>query len=55
MSVIKKMAHSGGIMPNYKYLIIGGGMTSDAAVAGIRQVDPTGSIGMISALTTAPR
>jgi NADPH-dependent 2,4-dienoyl-CoA reductase/sulfur reductase-like enzyme len=30
-------------------LIIGGGMTADAAVAGIRQVDPNGTIGLISA------
>ena len=36
-------------MPDYKYLIIGGGMTADAAVAGIRQVDPDGSIGLIGA------
>ena len=41
-------------MPNFKYLIIGGGMTSDAAVAGIRKVDPTGSIGLISAESHPP-
>jgi NADPH-dependent 2,4-dienoyl-CoA reductase/sulfur reductase-like enzyme len=41
-------AELGGIMPSYKYLIIGGGMTADAAVAGIREVDPHGSIGLIS-------
>ena len=41
-------------MPNYKYLIIGGGMTSDAAIAGIRKVDPAGSIGMISAESHPP-
>lgn len=35
-------------MPGYKYLIIGGGMTADAAVRGIREVDPDGSIGLIS-------
>lgn len=35
-------------MPNYKYLIIGGGMTADAAVSGIRQVDPDGAIGLIA-------
>jgi 3-phenylpropionate/trans-cinnamate dioxygenase ferredoxin reductase subunit len=34
-------------MPHYKYLIIGGGMTADSAVQGIREVDPRGSIGMI--------
>jgi hypothetical protein len=35
-------------MTNYDYLIIGGGMTAAAAVDGIREVDPTGGIGMIS-------
>lgn len=30
-----------------KYLIIGGGMTADAAVEGIRQADPSGSITLI--------
>ena len=34
-------------MPQYKYLIIGGGMTGDAAIGGIRQADPSGSIGLI--------
>jgi 3-phenylpropionate/trans-cinnamate dioxygenase ferredoxin reductase component len=34
-------------MPNHKYLIIGGGMSADAAVAGIREGDPDGSIGLI--------
>jgi 3-phenylpropionate/trans-cinnamate dioxygenase ferredoxin reductase subunit len=36
-------------MLHYKYLIIGGGMTADAAVRGIREVDAAGSIGLISA------
>lgn len=35
-------------MPNYKYLIVGGGMTADAAVHGIREVDRNGSIGLVS-------
>ena len=35
-------------MNNYKYLIIGGGMTADSAVTGIREIDPEGSIGLIS-------
>src|SRR5512147_2724366 len=35
-------------MPHYKYLIIGGGMTADAAVKGIREVDSSGPIGVIS-------
>jgi NADPH-dependent 2,4-dienoyl-CoA reductase/sulfur reductase-like enzyme len=34
-------------MPNYTYLIIGGGMTADAAIGGIREVDPDGTVGMI--------
>jgi NADPH-dependent 2,4-dienoyl-CoA reductase/sulfur reductase-like enzyme len=34
-------------MPHYKYLIVGGGMTADAAVNGIREADPSGSIGLI--------
>ncbi|MCL5279020.1 MAG: NAD(P)/FAD-dependent oxidoreductase, partial [Planctomycetes bacterium] len=33
----------------YKYLIIGGGMTGDAATEGIREVDPEGAIGLIGA------
>lgn len=36
-------------MPDYRYLIIGGGMTAAAALSGIRKVDPEGSIGLISA------
>jgi 3-phenylpropionate/trans-cinnamate dioxygenase ferredoxin reductase component len=35
-------------MTNYKYLIIGGGMTANAAVKGIRRVDLEGSIGLVS-------
>ena len=34
-------------MPHYQYLIVGGGMAGDAAVRGIRQSDPQGSIGLI--------
>ena len=41
-------------MTNYDYLIIGGGMTAAAAVDGIRKVDPTGGIGMISKEPDAP-
>lgn len=36
-------------MAHYKYLIIGGGMTADAAVQGIRDVDSEGTIGLIGA------
>ena len=35
-------------MKHYKYLIIGGGLTGDAATRGIRELDPDGSIGLIS-------
>lgn len=41
-------------MTNYPYLIIGGGMTAAAAADGIREVDPTGGIGLISAELDAP-
>ncbi len=41
-------------MRDFRYLIIGGGMTADAAVQGIRQVDPVGSIGLLSAEVHAP-
>ncbi len=34
-------------MKHYHYLIIGGGLTGDAAVRGIRELDATGSIGLI--------
>ncbi len=34
-------------MAQYKYLIIGAGMTADAAVRGIRELDKDGEIGMI--------
>ncbi len=36
-------------MNRYRYLIVGGGMTADAAVQGIREVDPSGTIGLVSA------
>ncbi|OLC06243.1 MAG: pyridine nucleotide-disulfide oxidoreductase [Gemmatimonadetes bacterium 13_1_40CM_66_11] len=35
-------------MTNYKYLIIGGGMTADAVARAIRESDANGSIGIIS-------
>lgn len=41
-------------MPHYKYLVIGGGMTADAAVRAIRKMDTSGSIGLISAELVAP-
>src|SRR6516162_10800289 len=36
-------------MLNYTYLIVGGGMTAAAAVQGIREGDPSGTIGLLSA------
>jgi NADPH-dependent 2,4-dienoyl-CoA reductase/sulfur reductase-like enzyme len=36
-------------MPEYRYLIVGGGMTADAACRGIRDHDADGSIGLVSA------
>jgi len=41
-------------MKNYAYFIIGGGMTADAAVRGIRDCDPQGTIGLISSDSNAP-
>ncbi len=41
-------------MPNYTYLIIGGGMTADAAIGGSREVDPSGSVGLIGADSHPP-
>ena len=35
-------------MPHYDYLIVGGGMTTDYAVRGIRSIDSSGTIGVIS-------
>jgi NADPH-dependent 2,4-dienoyl-CoA reductase/sulfur reductase-like enzyme len=35
-------------MKHYDYLIVGGGLTGDAAVRGIRELDSQGSIGLIS-------
>ncbi|HEY3473581.1 MAG TPA: FAD-dependent oxidoreductase [Anaerolineales bacterium] len=41
-------------MKHYRYLLIGGGLTGDAAVRGIRELDPQGSIGMISKESDPP-
>jgi len=41
-------------MENYKYLIIGAGMTAAAAAQGIREIDPTGSIGMVGSENDLP-
>ncbi|HEX3721454.1 MAG TPA: FAD/NAD(P)-binding oxidoreductase [Nitrolancea sp.] len=34
-------------MPNYRYLIVGGGMSAAAAARGIRRIDPEGTIGIV--------
>ncbi len=41
-------------MKHYPYLIIGGGMTADAAARAIRAADPSGAVGLISAEAQAP-
>ena len=41
-------------MSHYKYLILGGGMTADAAAHGIREIDQAGSIGVLSSEPSAP-
>lgn len=35
-------------MRTYRYLIVGGGMTADAACKGIRELDPDGAIGVVT-------
>ena len=35
-------------MRQYQYLIIGGGLAGDAAGSGIRELDPIGTVGMVS-------
>lgn len=35
-------------MKQFRYLIIGGGMAADSAIKGIREIDETGSIGLVS-------
>ena len=41
-------------MAQYKYVIVGGGMTAHAAVQGIRKVDPGGTIAIFGAEPDAP-
>lgn len=41
-------------MQEYKYLIVGGGMTGNAAVKGIRSVDSEGSLGLIGSEQDPP-
>ncbi len=41
-------------MTHYGYLILGAGMTADAAARGVRELDANGSIGIIGAESDAP-
>ena len=41
-------------MEYFKYFIVGGGMTADAAVTGIRSLDATGSIAVVSTESDKP-
>ena len=41
-------------MARFDYLIVGGGMTADAAARGIRELDSSGSIGILSAEPDPP-
>ncbi|MGQ0766690.1 MAG: NAD(P)/FAD-dependent oxidoreductase [Gemmatimonadota bacterium] len=41
-------------MPHYTHLLLGAGMTADAAARGIRELDRTGTIGIIGAERYAP-
>jgi len=36
-------------MPDHTYLIVGGGMTADAAAQALHEADPAGSVGLVSA------
>jgi NADPH-dependent 2,4-dienoyl-CoA reductase/sulfur reductase-like enzyme len=41
-------------MPDYTYLIVGGGMTADAAAQAIHEADPKGTIGLVGAEAHPP-
>src|SRR5258705_8738745 len=41
-------------MTRYKYVIVGGGMTGDAAAQGIRELDPSGAILLVGSETHNP-
>jgi 3-phenylpropionate/trans-cinnamate dioxygenase ferredoxin reductase subunit len=44
----------GRAMTRFKYAIVGGGMTADAAAKGIREIDREGSIGILSTEKSPP-
>ncbi len=41
-------------MPHYRHLIIGGGMTADAAIQGIRDADPHATVGLVGQESDPP-
>jgi len=41
-------------MAKFKYVIVGGGMTADSAVRGIREIDPKGTIALFTSETYPP-
>jgi len=41
-------------VPEYRYLVVGGGMTGDSACRGIRDHDPDGSIGLVGSEAHPP-
>ncbi|HEY4665810.1 MAG TPA: FAD-dependent oxidoreductase [Anaerolineales bacterium] len=41
-------------MPDFEFLIVGGGMAANAAVQGIRSLDPSGSLGLLSSEPDPP-
>jgi 3-phenylpropionate/trans-cinnamate dioxygenase ferredoxin reductase component len=51
---MRRKIQTGGMMSHYTYLIVGGGMTADAAVRGIREVDAFRSIGLFSMESDPP-
>src|SRR5262245_40075165 len=50
----RPVPRGGVMMAKHRYLIVGGGMTADAAAHGIRKHDSTGGIGVIGAEPAAP-
>src|SRR5689334_15890012 len=50
----RKPRPKGGCLSYYDYLIVGGHPAADAAVRGIREVDPDGTIGLIGADADPP-
>ena len=43
-----------GLVEHFRYLIVGGGMAADASVAGIREIDADGSVGLVGAEPDPP-